>query len=1116
MSYALLFSLMAIRPRRSACKFIREIKMHTFDIITPIAYWILTALWLVIVGIYLVKLRQLQAVDGAVGGTVAVLLIVLSIDAFRTIIESVYFGLYFNSLYGLVPKSIHELLSQPSLLILPKLINIAAGLLVILLLLKLWVPRKIREREEALRALEETKTTSVHNERLFRTISDCATDGFIFADLNRQIISINQAMEVLLGYSREELVGEKASIIYESDEEFQRHGRMYFNLAAGDKVKPYEANYRHKDGSIVVGETSRVVIKAVDGQIQGYMGFIRDVTDRNKAATELQASETILSHHVQNTPLGYISWDKNLNCSELNKSAEKIFGYSVDEVMGHSLLELLVPEGAREDVNKIGKRLIENNKASRNINENMTKDGRAIICEWYNTPIVSETGEVLGVTSLVQDITKNRRIQAALHETEKAFRDQSQRYAEVILGANMATWEWNVQTGDSAYNERWAEMLGYRLKELEPVDIGTWETRLHPDDAHNTNELLMRCSKNETDTYECEYRMLHKNGSWVWILDRGRVVEWTNDGKSVRMSGTHEDITKSKQTEEELKLAASVFTYAREGIAITDTTGVIINANEAFSAITGYPRDEVIGQNPRILQSGRHLPEFYKEMWDTLQEKEHWTGEIWNKRKNGEVYPLILTISAVLDDTGIVQNYVALFNDITAIKEHQGQLERIAHYDMLTHLPNRTLLADRLTQSMSHSQRQHSLLAVAFLDLDGFKDVNDTYGHVVGDELLIVVSSRMREALRDVDTLARIGGDEFVAVMENIATVEDCEPMLERLLQAASEPVVIGGVRLEVSASIGVTIYPQDGVDADQLMRHADQAMYVAKQEGKNRYRLFDSAHNAAMITQHEKLDCIRKALNKNEFVLYYQPKVNMKTGKMIGAEALIRWQCPERGLVPPNDFLPVIENHILSIEVGEWVISTALRQIEAWQALGLDIPVSVNINALQLQSEGFATRLAELLAEFPGVAPSSLELEVLETSAIADVLQVSETMLACIELGVNFALDDFGTGYSSLSHLRRLPASLIKIDQTFVGDMLIDPDDLAIVESVVVLSKSFKREVIAEGVETIAHGIALLKLGCELAQGYGIARPMIAKDIPEWAAHWQPDDTWRDEVASC
>jgi diguanylate cyclase (GGDEF)-like protein/PAS domain S-box-containing protein len=581
----------------------------------------------------------------------------------------------------------------------------------------------------------------------------------------------------------------------------------------------------------------------------------------------------------------------------------------------------------------------------------------------------------------------------------------------------------------------------------------------------------------------------------------------------LRMSGTHQDITKSKQSEDARKLAASVFTYAREGIIITDTKGVIIDVNDAFSDITGYEISDVIGQNPRILQSGLHLPDFYNEMWATLQQKGYWTAEVWNKRKNGEVYPQILTISSVLDDMGVEQNYVALLNDITAIKEHQGQLERIAHYDMLTNLPNRTLLADRLTQSMKHSQRQRSLLVVAFIDLDGFKKINDIYGHIAGDELLIVVSSRMKEALRNKDTLARIGGDEFVAVMENIQTMADCEPILERLLLAASYPVDMGGVRLEVSASIGVSIYPQDDVDADQLIRHADQAMYVAKQQGKNRYRLFDSAHDTAMVNQHEALERIRKALYGNEFLLFYQPKVNMKTGGMIGVEALIRWQCPERGLIGPNAFLPVIEEHVLGIALGEWVIGTALSQIKAWQMLGLNTAVSVNISAIQLQSDDFTTRLAELLAAFPEVDPSALELEVLETSAIGDLLQVSETMLACIKLGVNFALDDFGTGYSSLSHLRRLPASLIKIDQTFVRDMLIDSDDLSIVESVVILAKTFNRDVIAEGVETIAHGVALLQLGCELAQGYGIARPMMAKDIPLWIENWQPDVVWRSFV---
>ncbi|MCU7996704.1 PAS domain S-box protein [Shewanella glacialipiscicola] len=1075
------------------------------------SYWIITILWLVIVGIYLVKLRQLKNIKGTIGGTIVVLIIILSIDAARTIIESVYFGLYFNSLYGLIPISIYELVSSPSLLIIPKLINITAGMLVIWFLIKHWLPRDFHENEETYRALDEAKIVAVNTQRLFTSISNCSADGFIFANQNRNILSINQSFTDILGYSEEELIGKKASIIYESDLEYERYGQMYFNLSAGDKAKPYEANYRHKNGKIIVGETVRIVIKDVDDQIQGYMGFIRDVTNRNTTAKKLQASEAMLSHHIQNTPLGYISWDNNANCLEINKSAEAIFGYSADDVRGHSLLDLLMPKESRNEIEHVCKSLLTNNNKSININENITKDGRTIICEWHNTPMVNNCGDIIGVTSLIQDITENTRVQMVLKETENKFREQSQRYAEVIWAANIGTWEWNVQTGEIIFNQRAAEMLGYSLQQLASLNTDTWQTMIHLDDVNHTKELLNRCLNHETDNLESTFRIKHKNGNWIWVIDRGRVVEWTTNGKPMRMSGTYQDITQTKQSEDMRKLAASVFTYAKEGITITDTMGMIIEVNAAFTAITGYTRDEVIGKNPRILQSGNHLSEFYTEMWATLQQKGHWSGEIWNKRKNGEVFPEILTISAVLDDTGVVQNYVALFNDITTIKAHQRQLERIAHYDALTNLPNRTLLADRLTQSMSRSERQNSLVAVAFLDLDRFKKINDRYGHIIGDELLIVVSTRLKEALRNEDTLARIGGDEFVAVMENIGTVADCEPILERMLRAASDPIDINGIRLEVSASIGVAIYPEDGADADQLMRNADQAMYAAKQQGKNRYHLFDSAHNTAMVVQHEKLESIRNALKNEEFLLYYQPKVNMKTGTMIGVEALIRWQSLKRGLVGPNEFLPVIENNALIIDIGEWVIRTALGQIKVWQTLGLNIPISVNISALQLQSDDFTTRLAELLALFPEVDPSYLELEVLETSAIGDLLQASKTMHACIALGVNFALDDFGTGYSSLSYLKRLPAKLIKIDQTFVYGMLVDSDDLAIVESVVVLAKSFDRKVIAEGVETVAHGVALLQLGCELAQGYAIARPMMAKYIPDWAANWQPDNAWRE-----
>jgi diguanylate cyclase (GGDEF)-like protein/PAS domain S-box-containing protein len=567
-------------------------------------------------------------------------------------------------------------------------------------------------------------------------------------------------------------------------------------------------------------------------------------------------------------------------------------------------------------------------------------------------------------------------------------------------------------------------------------------------------------------------------------------------------------IQEIKQAEEKQKLAANVFRSSNQGIVITNTKGTIIDVNKAFIEITGYSRDELIGQNPRILKSGRQPSEFYVEMWASLMKSGLWRGEIWNKHKNGEIYAEMLTISSVSDSFGKVQNYVALFTDITILKEHQKQLEHHAYYDVLTNLPNRKFFADRLKQSMLQCQQNNRSLAVFFLDLDGFKSINDTYGHQVGDELLITISRRMKEVLRNVDILARIGGDEFVAVIENVNNIEDCEPALKLLLKAASEPMAVVGAELQISTSIGATIYPHDGADADQLMRHADQAMYIAKQKGKNRYQFFDTVKDIELKAHHKCIQRISSAIEEREFLLFYQPKVNLRTGVVIGVEALIRWQHPENGLLPPSDFLPLIENHAISIKLGEWVIDTALNQMMEWQVIGLELPISVNISAFQLQQDNFATRLSILLAEHKEVKPDSLQLEVLETSALVDLINVSAIMRTC---GVSFAIDDFGTGYSSLAYLRHLPANVIKIDQSFVRDMLTNPDDLAIVESVVGLAHSFKREVIAEGVESIAHGTALLQVGCELAQGYVIARPMEAKYIPDWVDNWLPDQAWQE-----
>jgi diguanylate cyclase (GGDEF)-like protein/PAS domain S-box-containing protein len=612
----------------------------------------------------------------------------------------------------------------------------------------------------------------------------------------------------------------------------------------------------------------------------------------------------------------------------------------------------------------------------------------------------------------------------------------------------------------------------------------------------------------ERAPYAYESHMLWPDGSVHWISVIGEYYADTKN-QSLHVRGIVEDITHRKVTENGLKLAASVFTHSREGIIITDADATIIDVNDSFSYITGYSRAEALGQKPSLLKSNRNDPGFFEKLWQDLLTKKHWYGEIWNRHKNGDDYVIMINISALLNNLGDTQSYVALFSDITATKSHQQQLEHIANYDALTGLPNRLLLADRLEQAIIQSERQGSSLALVYLDLDGFKAVNDQHGHTVGDALLITLSQRMRAMLREIDTLARIGGDEFVVVLVNLDNQQDCEPLLERLLRSAADPVIVDGLILQVSASIGVTLYPKDNVDADRLLRHADQAMYGAKQSGKNRYLYFDLIQSAALKSEQENLASIRSAMDKSEFVLHFQPKVNMKTGQVIGAEALIRWQHPEQGLLMPAAFLPLIKDHAYDIELGEWVLDAAFAQLADWQQQNFIIPVSVNIGAHHLQKECFVLGLSQRFAAYPNILAHQIELEILESSALEDLNNASNIMKSCCELGVHFALDDFGTGYSSLTYLKRLPINMLKIDQSFVRDMLIDLENLPIIEGVIGLARAFHHKVIAEGVETPAHCQRLLELGCDLAQGFAIARPMPANQLADWVKDWHQQSSW-------
>lgn len=574
------------------------------------------------------------------------------------------------------------------------------------------------------------------------------------------------------------------------------------------------------------------------------------------------------------------------------------------------------------------------------------------------------------------------------------------------------------------------------------------------------------------------------------------------------------DQTEERRRLDHLNLAASVFEHAINGVVITDADEHIIEVNPAFTRITGYSRAEAVGKTPRLLSSGHQDAAFYAAMWSEIQAIGLWHGEIWNRHKNGEIFPEELAVVAVKDDEGRVNHYIGIFRDITQVKAQEAQLRHLAHHDSLTGLPNRVLLADRMQVALAQATRFRAKLAVCYLDLDNFKPVNDTWGHASGDRLLKEIADRLLQSVRGGDTAARLGGDEFALLLSNLADIEQCKLALERLLQDLSRPMAIDGAELTITASIGVTLYPDDGADADTLLRHADQALYAAKESGRNRYHLFDPGHDLAMRERRSLMARLEGALVQNELCLYYQPKVNMHSGALIGAEALLRWRHPEHGLIAPGEFLPQLEGSALEIRLGEWVIEQALRQMAGWRTAGLDVAVSVNIAPPHLARVDFAERLKTLLDGHPSTLANRLELEVLETAALADIEHVSHLIGACRRLGVSFALDDFGTGYSSLTYLKRLPADLIKIDRSFVQDMLKNGEEMAIVEGVIGLAEAFHISVIAEGVETVEQGLALIHLGCFLGQGYGIARPMPAEDLPGWIEAWRPNPMWRQASA--
>ncbi|HEX8601204.1 MAG TPA: EAL domain-containing protein [Pseudoduganella sp.] len=639
-------------------------------------------------------------------------------------------------------------------------------------------------------------------------------------------------------------------------------------------------------------------------------------------------------------------------------------------------------------------------------------------------------------------------------------------------------------------NRRCEELFGYESGELVGKSTAIVFPTSFEFEAAGVRQYPT-LGQGEYFSEERQYR--RRDGSMLWCLVSGCAIDQNraNDGSI----WVYADITPRREAEEKLRLSATVLEHIADGVAVVDRNGRIVAVNPAFTQITGYEAAEALGRDLGLTRSGRHDDTFHEQLWAGLVESGAWQGELWAVRKNGEQFLQALTLTAVRDAHGATTHYAGVFSDITLVKENAEKLDHLAHHDSLTELPNRLLFNDRLQHALDRAHRSHEQLALLFIDLDRFKNVNDTLGHHIGDELLKQVAAMLSDRLRDGDTLARLGGDEFVVLLEGIGGEYSATLVAEKLVALFEQPFVVAGHELFVTCSIGISLYPHDATDLNMLIRNADVAMYQAKARGRNGYRFYAMSMAGEGVERLHLETCLRRSLEKEEMFLNYQPQVEIDTGQLIGVEALVRWSHPELGLVPPVRFIPLAEETGFISQLGEWVLAEACRQMVRWQEAGLHVPkIAVNLSVRQFE-RGTIVDTVDRILRATGLEARRLQLEVTES-----VIMNTGDSRTCInglhDLGVGLAIDDFGTGYSSLAYLKQMPVQTLKIDRSFIQDIHQDANDEAIAIAIIQLGKSMNLSVIAEGVETGEQAAFLLRHGCNLAQGYLYSRPVMPDDL--------------------
>ncbi len=842
-----------------------------------------------------------------------------------------------------------------------------------------------------------------------------------------------------------------------------------------------------RTGGRIISADMRSVDMAMDGQPMSVV-YLRDVSERKQAEQEIRCRETFYATILEDLPELICRRLPDGTITYVNANYCRYFGRTHAELIGKRFL----PQSPEEDPERIERELADN---LRRLAESPDRENAFFVIEaralradralrwqrWLNRVLFDSAGRITEIQSTGQDITEAREAAVKLRESERIVEAASSL-------ARIGGWEVDLRDGRITWSDEVCRLHEEPLGTSPRIADGL--AYYAPEWRERITRTFAACARDGVG-YDEALEIITARGQRRWVRTIGAAVR-DESGRITHVQGAIQDITEQRKTEERLRLSAAVFDNTSQGIIVTDTAPAIIAINRAFTEINGYTAEDVLGRNPNLLQSGRHEQGFYAALWSELLAQGHWRGEIWNRRKDGEILPQWVNINAVRSESGITTHYIGVFSDLSDVKRSEAQIERLAHRDPLTDLPNRLLFRTRFEQALLRASANRTRVGMLLVDIDGFRHINDSLGHAVGDLTLREIAKRLTELVRIDETVARLSGDELALLIDADEDIDTrAGLMAERIGESLKKPFLVEGSEFFISASIGIAIYPEDGTDVSELLQNCDAALYQARESGGNTYR-----HYARGLTEYARervtlTSELNRAIERDELRLHYQPLVDTESCRVNGLEVLVRWQHPERGMVLPDGFIRLAEDTGLIIPLGAWVLRRACLQAREWEAAGIPFGrIAVNVSGVQIQRSDFARTLESILHE-TGLNAERLELELTETF-VMDLREDAPRLLGDLKrLGIALAMDDFGTGYSSLAYLKGLPFDTLKIDRSFISGLPDDPASAAIVTAITTLGNSLGFDVLAEGVETEAQRRFVLGVGCRRAQGYLFSPPV-------------------------